>query len=218
MKLNKTKTESVLLLLNDMIVWFEILLHIDIPHCNMQHPFEARRVNLKTCLSKMRPRSRSSIGHCIERHYGDFFRIRCPFPRHSDSEPGKRKRSAESGASALMGGLATNKITTFLVEAEAEAALKSQNPHPCSELLENWTKIFHCPTSSGASEQASEQCGASEWVSGTSERVIGRVSGPLLMSWFQEVLSHSARPGWFQSSRSLFGGVCLNGRLLRELL
>ena len=100
----------------------------------MQHSFKARRVNLKTCLSKMRRRSPSSIGHCIERHYGDFFRIRCPFPRHSDSEPGKRKRLAESGASALMGGLATNKITTFLVEAEAEAALKSQNPHPCSEL------------------------------------------------------------------------------------
>ena len=118
MKLNKTKTESVFRLLNIMMVWFEILLHIDIPHCNMQHPFEARRVNLKTCLSKMRPRSRSSIGHCIERHYGDFFRIRCPFPRHSDSEPGKRKRSAESGASALMGGIATNKITTFLVEAD----------------------------------------------------------------------------------------------------
>ena len=36
------------------------------------------------------------------------------------------KRSAGSGASALVGGIATNKITTFLVEAEAvEAALKS---------------------------------------------------------------------------------------------
>ena len=57
----------------------------------------------------------------------------------------KRKRSAESGASALVGGLATNKITTFLVEAEAEAALKSPNPHPCSEHLE---KIINCSPSS----------------------------------------------------------------------
>ena len=42
-------------------------------------------------------------------------------------KPGKRKRkqSAGSGASALVGGIATNKITIFLVEAEAEAALKS---------------------------------------------------------------------------------------------
>ena len=39
--------------------------------------------------------------------------------------------------------------------------------------------------------------------------VIERVSGPLLPSWFQEVLNHSARSGWFQLSRSLFGGVCL---------
>ena len=43
---------------------------------------------------------------------------------------GKRKRSAWLGASALVGGIATNRITTFLVEAEAEAeaaeaALKS---------------------------------------------------------------------------------------------
>ena len=33
----------------------------------------------------------------------------------------KRKRSARSAASALVGGIATDKITTFLVEAEAEA-------------------------------------------------------------------------------------------------
>ena len=33
----------------------------------------------------------------------------------------KRKRSAGSGASVLVGGIATNEITTFLVEAEAEA-------------------------------------------------------------------------------------------------
>ena len=39
----------------------------------------------------------------------------------------KRKRSAGSGAYAFVGRLATDKITTFLVEAEAEAeaALKS---------------------------------------------------------------------------------------------
>ena len=46
-------------------------------------------------------------------------------------EKQKRKRSAGSGASAFVGGIATNEITTFLVEAEAEAALKSKNPHPC---------------------------------------------------------------------------------------
>ena len=34
-----------------------------------------------------------------------------------------------------MGGIATNKITTFLVEAEAEAeaSLKSEIPHPWSQ-------------------------------------------------------------------------------------
>ena len=44
--------------------------------------------------------------------------------------PGMRKqkwsaRVARSAASKFMGGLATNKITTFLMEAEAETALKS---------------------------------------------------------------------------------------------
>ena len=44
--------------------------------------------------------------------------------------------------------------------------------HSDSELLKNWTKTLHCPTSSGASECASErseQCGASKQVSGASE-------------------------------------------------
>ena len=39
----------------------------------------------------------------------------------------KRKRSAGSGHSALMGGIATNKIAPFLVEAEAEARKRKRH-------------------------------------------------------------------------------------------
>ena len=56
--------------------------------------------------------------------------------------------------------------------------------------FENWTKIFRCPMSLGASEWASEQtselrgaCERSEQC-GASERVNGWVSGPLLTSRF----------------------------------
>ena len=42
----------------------------------------------------------------------------------------KRKRSAGSGASALVGGIATNKITTFLVEVEAEAWKRKRHWNP----------------------------------------------------------------------------------------
>ena len=67
--------------------------------------------------------------------------------------------------------------------------------HAHSDLghLENWTKIFHSHTSSGASDRASErtnersgareqseQCGASERVSGASEQASGRASVPVL--------------------------------------
>ena len=38
---------------------------------------------------------------------------------HAGKRKRKRKRSAGSGASALVGGIAINEITTFLVEAEA---------------------------------------------------------------------------------------------------
>ena len=48
------------------------------------------------------------------------FRITAPL---EILRPGKRKRKrlAGSGASTLVGGIATNETTTFLVEAEAEA-------------------------------------------------------------------------------------------------
>ena len=39
----------------------------------------------------------------------------------------KRMRSAGSGASTIVGGIATNKITTFLVEAEAEARKRKRH-------------------------------------------------------------------------------------------
>ena len=58
-------------------------------------------------------------------------------------------------------------------------------------------QISHYPMSSGASEWASKrinersgarerskQCGASEWVSGASERASGRANGPVLTSRF----------------------------------
>ena len=52
---------------------------------------------------------------------------------HYRLKPGKRKwkrkQSAGSGASALVGGIATNKITTFLVEAEAEAEARKRKRH-----------------------------------------------------------------------------------------
>ena len=60
-----------------------------------------------------------------------------------------------------------------------------------SEHFDNGTIIFHCPTSSGASELASEQtierseqCGAGKRLSGTSERPTGGASGPLLTPQF----------------------------------
>ena len=52
--------------------------------------------------------------------------------------------------------------------------------HCDSGHFENWTKIFHCPTSSGASEWASEQ---------TNERASGWASGPI--SWSLESLCRS---------------------------
>ena len=63
--------------------------------------------------------------------------------------------------------------------------------------LESWTKIFHCPMRSGASERSgarerSEQCGASERVSGASERANGQASGPVLTSRFLAFLTHRA--------------------------
>ena len=63
--------------------------------------------------------------------------------------------------------------------------------------------INRFPMSSGASEWASErtnersgarerseQCGASEWVSGASERASGRANGPVLTSRFPAVPNH----------------------------
>ena len=49
----------------------------------------------------------------------------------------KRKRSAGSGASALMGGIATNKITTFLVEAEAEARKRKRGSGSGTKFLKS---------------------------------------------------------------------------------
>ena len=53
---------------------------------------------------------------------------------------------------------------------------------------------------SGAREQ-SELCGASERVSGASERANGRASGPVLTSQLMAVLNHSAVGGGNQKIR-----------------
>ena len=78
-----------------------------------------------------------------------------------------------------------------------ERGTTSDSGHP-----DNWTKIFHCPMISGASDWAnqptserrearrrSEQCGASKRVSGVSERASGWASSPLT-SPFQDILNH----------------------------
>ena len=54
--------------------------------------------------------------------------------------------------------------------------------HSDSRNFENWSQIFHWPTSSGASER----------VSGASERASGWASGPVLTSWSKDVLNHCA--------------------------
>ena len=56
--------------------------------------------------------------------------------------------------------------------------------------------IIRCPTSQGVSEvsrtsEQSEQCGASERVSGASEWANGRTSDPVLQSGFLVILDHS---------------------------
>ena len=69
------------------------------------------------------------------------------------------------------------------------------------KLRKNSHLIIHFPTSSGVSKvsersgarERSEQYGASERVSGASERANGRVGGPVLTSAFLIILAHSAQ-------------------------
>ena len=84
---------------------------------------------------------------------------------------------------------------------ECDPSLINMKPQiHCSDsgYYENWTKLFHCLTSLGARERASEWVSAAELVSEpASERVSGateRGSGPVFSSWFLhlEVLNHCA--------------------------
>ena len=66
---------------------------------------------------------------------------------------------------------------------------------------------------SGAREQ-SEQCGASERVSGASERANGQASGPVLTSRFLAVLTYCAPVGQFIGNTYTF--LALSGHLMHH--
>ena len=89
---------------------------------------------------------------------------------------------------------------------------------------------FHFPTSSGMSGRASErvnersgarkqseQCGASEWVSGVSKWANGQASGPVFSSRFLAVQNHCGFSRHDHIKRSERGGITSRDRLESHL-